>query len=157
MSLGAAGRLPSLFAQPLIQWGCLSKYFLANRPCFLQNSPDAVYATSPESQCLYRGHRAPDPQLPDTRDVPLLFHRQCRSGVGSRYSLPQPGSHTLLAIFRSLTSKLCSTEKEVRGGSSDSCYYCPVLAGEHFFAQQNPLYHPQSIPKSTSMACQLRK
>lgn len=47
------GRWPpacSPLAQPLIQCGCLSKYFLANRPCFLQNSPDAVYAPSPESQ-----------------------------------------------------------------------------------------------------------
>lgn len=80
-----------------------------------------------------------------------------QAGVCSSYSLHSLEVFTLLAVFRCLTSKLCSADKGVREGSSRSCHYDPVLAQEHFFVQQNPFHYPHSIPKRTSVARRLKK
>lgn len=64
------------------------------------------------------GHGAPDLWLPDARNVHLPSYRQCRSRGVFKLLSASLEAYTLLAVIRSLTSKLSSADKEVREGSS---------------------------------------
>lgn len=80
--------------------------------------------------------------------IASIGQAECRLGELSAILYQDPEACMLLDNFRSLSSKLCHTKKEVKESSSWSCHYDPILVHLAFLFPIKPIPSSQSTQRA---------